>query len=252
MSILNYKDQGEGPIVVILHGLFGMLDNWHSFAKMLSEDYRVISVDLRNHGRSFHSEVFNYVVMADDLLALAQSLEIPSMHLIGHSMGGKVAAQFASSYPSYVDKLSLIDIAPIAYDRGHDDVFDAVLSLEPTSLNSRKDAEHLLSQSLSDNTVIQFILKSLTRNQNGFEWKTNFQALYDNYDNIRKAPPIKQITIPCLIVRGSRSSYVNKDGIAAAKKWMPDLDVQTLDAGHWVHAERPSELLDIIKTFFTK
>lgn len=249
VDLLNFKDQGNGEPVVIIHGLFGMLDNWHRFAKSLSDEYRVITVDVRNHGKSFHSNIFDYPTAAKDIADLLQYLEIDNAHIIGHSMGGKIAMQLASDFANLLDHLVIIDIAPVDYPRGHDSIFNALLALDLTTLSSRNQAEEELLQLIPDSTVVQFLLKSLSRSATGFSWKTNLVDLYKSYDIIRKMPPIGDIHAPTALLYGTQSEYINATIMAHTIELIPQIEIHALDAGHWIHAEKPSELLDIIKTF---
>ena len=143
---LNYESYGKGYPIIILHGLFGMLNNWQTIAKKLAKNFLVYAVDLRNHGRSPHNAVFNYSVMADDLQAFMESQWIYEAHLIGHSMGGKVAMQFALNYPDLVSRLVVVDIAPKVYEEGHQAIFEALLSLDLETIHSRKEADELLKK----------------------------------------------------------------------------------------------------------
>ena len=162
---LNYKEFGAGEPVIILHGLFGTLDNWQTIAKQLAEEYTVFILDLPDHGRSPHTEgVINYEKMADALAEFLQNHWIYETRLIGHSMGGKLAMQFALSHPDIVKKLVVVDIAPKLYQNGHQDVFNALFAVDLATLTDRKEAETLLMDKLKgDVGTVQFLLKNLTR-----------------------------------------------------------------------------------------
>ena len=146
---LNIKIFGQGPALVILHGLFGSLDNWVSHAKALADSYSVYLVDQRNHGKSPHSDVVDYQAMADDLLALLDAQGIYQAHLLGHSMGGKTVMQFAGQHSERVDKLIVVDMAPKAYPPHHEEILTALTSLPLATLASRKDAAALLAGAYS-------------------------------------------------------------------------------------------------------
>ncbi len=250
IMILHFKENGNGEPILVLHGLFGMLDNWQAISKELAQEFRVISVDLRNHGRSFHHPEIDYPIMAKDLAILLDHLSIEKIHIIGHSMGGKVAIQFAADYTERIISLSVIDIAPISYERGHDDIFSAVLSIDINRMATRQDVQHVLSEKIPNKTVVQFLMKGLSRTESGFEWRTNFNALYSHYDQLKDRPEVLgTISCPTMLVVGRKSPYVSEEGISVAKQLFVNLKVTYLDTGHWVHAERPKELLDIFKTF---
>jgi pimeloyl-ACP methyl ester carboxylesterase len=138
---LNFKVYGQGEPLIIMHGMFGMLDNWQLIAKKLSETFMVFLVDLRNHGRSPHSEEFGYQIMSDDLLRFMNENWIHHAHIVGHSMGGKVAMRFALENPDMIDKLAVVDIAPKTYEGNHESIIDALIGLDLSKLASRTDAE---------------------------------------------------------------------------------------------------------------
>lgn len=254
MSHLNYKSLGHGEPVIILHGLFGMLDNWASIAKSLVDHYRVILVDQRNHGKSFHDTVFNYKVLAKDLKILMTDIGLESAHIIGHSMGGKTAMQFAHDYPEMTRSLIVLDIAPKTYEGSHQEIFKAIFSLDLSAVTSRSEADSLISKGIKDLATRQFILKSLGRNGKGnFEWKTNFKGLYDNYEAILSNISMKTpVYIPSLFVKGGKSNYITNDDKKEIMNYFPTADIVCIDAGHWIHAEQPEELIQTFITFIER
>lgn len=250
--MIFHKRVGEGRPVIILHGLFGTGDNWRTFAGMLKDQYEVILLDLRNHGRSFWSDDFNYEIAAQDVVDLMDELEIQHADIIGHSMGGKVAMTLAQNHPDRVDKLVVVDIARKKYPRGHDLIFDAIFSIEPAQLNDRKEAEDKLALKIGEQGVRQFLLKSLARDkEGGFRWKTNFKALFKSYEEILSEVEVTEIKAKTLFIRGSRSSYIREEEVSRLKDYMPEAEVSvvSIDAGHWVHAERPKELFGHVSSF---
>ena len=272
---LNYKEFGSGEPLIILHGLFGTLDNWQTIAKQLAQEYTVFILDLPNHGRSPHTEgVFDYEIMADALAVFLQEHWIYETRLVGHSMGGKLAMQFALSHPDVVKKLVVVDIAPKLYKNGHQDVFDALFAIDLTTLTDRKEAETILMDKLNgDIGTVLFLMKNLTRKnsvnneedtvtqsvmtQNAlkgglFEWKINLQDLFDNYDNILKAPIGEPFLKPTLFIRGSESPYIQDRDKSFITNLFPNATLETLEgAGHWVHADKPQELLAALNRFLT-
>ena len=259
---LNFKEFGTGEPVVILHGLFGTLDNWQTIAKRLAEEYTVFILDLPNHGRSPHTEgEIDYEMMADSLAQFMIDHWIYEARLIGHSMGGKLAMQFALSHPDIVKKLAVIDIAPKLYKHGHQDVFDALFSINLKTLKDRKEAESILMEKLNGEVgTVQFLLKNLTRNNpfnsedntegGGFEWKMNLKGLLDNYDNILQAPVGEPFLKPTLFIRGGDSKYVKDTDMQYIKPLFPNASLETIEgAGHWVHADKPKELYEVLKKF---
>jgi pimeloyl-ACP methyl ester carboxylesterase len=266
MVELNYKEFGQGEPVIILHGLFGTLDNWQTIAKSLSAHFSVFLVDLRNHGRSPHTEgVFDYHILADDIAHFMQQNWIYEACVIGHSMGGKVAMQLALSYPDLVKKLVIIDIAAKTYPSGHDEIFEALFSINLTTLTDRKEAEaHLMQQLNNDIGTVQFLLKNLSRKSAsvpisdddrniksaGFEWKMNLHNIYTNYPNILKNVEGSPFDKKALFIRGGSSNYVQDKDLEQIKHLFPNAVLETIEgAGHWVHADKPKELLDVITSF---
>lgn len=250
---LNYKSFGKGDPIIILHGLFGMLDNWQTIAKQLAEQYTVYIVDQRNHGRSPHRPEMNYRLMAEDLKEFMESHWIFKSHIVGHSMGGKTAMQFALDYPDMVDKLVVIDIAPKAYADGHTPIFEALMELDLPKLESRSQADKQLRQRISDYGVRQFLLKNLARsNAGGFRWKMNLPVIYENYDNVLEATVgDRPFEGRALFVKGSRSPYIQTEDEAQIRKLFPRARIEIVgNAGHWVHAERPAALLALLLRCF--
>ena len=252
---LNYKIFGSGPSLIILHGLFGMLDNWRSIARMLEGQYQCILVDLRNHGKSPRDGVMNYKVMAEDILELMNDLKINHAVIMGHSMGGKVAMQFALSYPDRVDKLIVVDIAPKKYSSHHHAELDAIQSIEPLRLKDRTEAEVTLTKYLgSDQATIQFLMKNLTRRNNGgFEWKANMPVLIAQYDQLMEGVTSSSpFTKPTLFIRGERSDSIRDQDWPLVLSLFPFARLVTIsNAGHWVHADQPETLKDQVQAFIT-
>jgi pimeloyl-ACP methyl ester carboxylesterase len=251
---LNYKSYGEGFPLVILHGMFGNLDNWQTLARKWAADYRVLLVDLRNHGRSPHADEMNYPLMAEDLATFLEDQGIDRCHLLGHSMGGKVAMQTALSYPGLVDKLVVVDMAPRQYGRGHDDVFAALKALDPAAIRDRRHADELMQPHMADAGVRMFLLKNLARDdQAGFRWRMNLKVLDRDYEQL--IAPVgggagQAFDGRALFVRGAKSGYVRDEDLEGIQRLFPAAELVTVaGAGHWVHAEQPRELRRIVGEF---
>jgi len=252
MLSLNFKTYGQGNPIIILHGLFGTLDNWQTIARQLSEEYLVYLVDQRNHGRSPHTDEFDYALLAEDLKDFMKSQGMSQATIIGHSMGGKTAMQFAISYPEMVTSLVVVDIAPKAYEGGHQEIFDALLAVDLKKVDSRKQADEQLAVAIPDFGVRQFLLKNLTRNKEGsYQWKMNLPAIYKNYQNIlANIIPNEPYTGPSLFISGSRSEYIRKDDESLIMGIFPKAKIVTISgAGHWVHAEAPKALRSEFENF---
>ncbi len=250
---LNYKDYGSGEPVIILHGFLGMLDNWHSFAKKLSESYRVITIDQRNHGKSFHSDDFDYNIMSEDLYRLIEELDLNNVKLIGHSMGGKTVMQFLSQYSSQVDKAVIVDIAPKQYYGGHEAILEALSSMDLSAINKRSDAQDILMEKLGNLGVVHFLLKNLTRNPDqSFGWKANIKVLHQKYYEVSSEIKFDMpCDVPTLFVKGSKSNYITDDDRSDIETAFSHSKIIEIEgAGHWVHAEKPVELLEVVGSFF--
>jgi esterase len=258
--MLHFKEYGQGEPVLILHGLFGTADNWQTVANQLATQFTVFAVDLRNHGRSFHSDdTFNYDVLADDIQDFMDKHWLYQTRLIGHSMGGKVAMQVALNDPDRIQKLAIIDIAPRAYRGGHENIFQALNALDLNALKNRPQAETFLMQQLeNDVPTVQFLLKNLSRRPSseggGFEWKMNLSVLERDYDNILK--PIEAtepFENPTLFVRGGLSRYIKDEDTVEMLKLFPKMRLETIpNAGHWVHANQPELLIKSLFTFLMR
>ena len=250
---LHYKEMGHGQPLLILHGLFGTLDNWQTLAKRLAEHYNVFLVDLRNHGRSPHSDQHDYDLMAEDVLQLVDDLQIPTPAIMGHSMGGKVAMNYALKYPTRLTKLIVVDIAPKAYPPHHDEIIDALQSVDLSTVTSRGDVDKQLAKTISDESVRLFLMKNLYRKEdNTFGWRMNLDVIEQNYENVA-APitsdtPFKKNT---LFIKGGRSRYIMPEDVyTCIERLFTLVEVETIpNAGHWVHAEAPDEVYDLVTRF---
>lgn len=240
---LNYKQFGDhGNPLIILHGLFGSLDNWQTLAKSFSQHFKVYIVDQRNHGKSPHSTIFDYPTLANDLTNFIQQNQLTNSYIIGHSMGGKVAMQFALEHPEKLSKLIVVDIAPKAYSSHHDLILETLNNFPIEKITSRKEAEDIMAQNIEDFSVRQFLLKNLDRITDGkYQWRMNLPTITQCYDNILSA--IKSNNIfnkHTLFIKGGKSAYIKEEDIFEIKRLFPDSTIKTIsNAGHWVHAEEP-------------
>ena len=253
MANLNYKEFGSGEPVIILHGLLGMLDNWKTFARKLAEDYWVIIVDQRNHGKSFHSEDFDYGLLAEDLKVFMEELHLPKAHLIGHSMGGKTVMQFTQQYTEMVDKAIVVDISPSGSIGSHSMIFESLLGIDIEKVSSRKEVEEELVGKGIELGVAYFLMKNLRRDveSGGYAWKANISVLWDNYANILAGTDaVSDIDLPILFVGGSRSKYIKEEDMGQISQLFPSYKYSVIeDAGHWVHADQPERLLEVVSGF---
>ncbi len=252
---LNFKVIGTGDPLIIVHGLFGTLDNWQTLARQLSDEYMVILIDQRNHGRSPHvTGPFGYKDLAEDLRGFMEHHWIYRAHILGHSMGGKTAMQFALTNPDMVDKLIVADMAPKAYTGNQDRVFEALYAVPLANVSERTEVIEILRHYLpSDETTVQFLMKNLTRlpDDDGFAWKMNLDAIHQSYDHIMADITAEGIFEgETLFLRGGRSHYVLDSDWPAIQARFPRAQLATIpDAGHWPHAERPDVFHDMVRAF---
>ena len=248
---LHYREIGEGQPVVILHGLFGNSDNWQTHAKKLAEYFRVILVDQRNHGHSDWSEEFSYDLMSSDLFELFELLDLKKVILIGHSMGGKTAIQFSQEHPSFIEKLIVIDIGVKKYPMHHAEILKGLHSIDLNVVNTRGEAESILSQFIESNGVRQFLLKNLYWKEKGvLAWRMNIAVLEREIVNILAALSSKEVFLPTLFIRGALSNYILDQDIDDLEDQFSDFNLVTIEnSGHWVHSESPTEFLNSVLEF---
>jgi pimeloyl-ACP methyl ester carboxylesterase len=248
---LHVREMGEGFPLVILHGLFGFSDNWQTHAKKLSSYYRIILVDLRNHGHSPWSDEFSYQLMADDLKELIDDLGIKKMHLLGHSMGGKVAMLFAQQHTKSIDKLIAVDIGTKAYPMHHQHILAGMHAIDLSVITARSQAETILKEHIESDGVRQFLLKNLYWKDKGqLAWRMNIEVLEREMPEILAAIPEKETFVPTLFIRGALSNYILDEDFSAIEEVFPEAEFVTIEnAGHWVHAEAPEEFMDAVLSF---
>src|SRR6056297_3845837 len=251
MRKLHHKIMGEGEPIIILHGLFGMLDNWKTFAGSIASDYRVILVDQRNHGRSFHDSTINYPAMAEDLKNLMDILDMDRATILGHSMGGKTAMEFTKTYPDRLSRLVVVDIGPQAYPPGHGPIFKALKAVPVQQIESRSEAQEVLAKYIPEKSIQLFLLKNLKRESDGnYSWRMNLEAIEEHYEDILSGISIERsIKTPSLFVNGTQSKYIRTEDEELIRNKFEEVEFQKLNAGHWVHAERPKELREGLLRF---
>ena len=261
---LHFKKEGEGKPLVIIHGLYGSLDNWLFISGKLAERYTVYSVDLRNHGRSPHDPVHTYETMKEDLALFFDQHELEPAVIIGHSMGGKTAMLFAADYPEKVKKLIVVDIAPkdyLALDNEsqyhlHRSILLAMMEVDFKRVKSRQEVEDVLAEKIDNSRIRQFLLKNLKsdRHTHQLKWKLNVEALYNyleeiveggNYHRFEDRIPVT--SYPVVFIRGLESPYIKEEDLALIKKIYPEAIVVDIpNAGHWLHAEQPGLFLGAV------
>lgn len=252
MIPLHHHVVGAGPPLLILHGLLGSLDNWMPHAQAFAAQFQVFLLDLRNHGRSPHAEEFTYDLMAADVAAFIRDQNLGPVHLIGHSMGGKVAMRFAQLHPALLGKLIVADMAPREYPPRYAEILAAMHALDLARFQLRNEVETALLAAVPDKSIRQFLLKNLGRDETGkLRWKPNVGALRANYHHIRRAIPLApQSGGPTLFIRGGRSDYITEADVTLIRQIFPVATLETIPAaGHWGHAEAPGEFIQIATNF---
>ncbi|MGF1722752.1 alpha/beta fold hydrolase [Vibrio kyushuensis] len=250
-QLLNYKLEGSGQTLVLLHGLFGNLDNLGLLSRDLVDDHQVLSIDLRNHGLSFHSEEHNYQSMANDVLKLLNHLNLSDVTLIGHSMGGKVAMKVADIGRQKIKKLVVLDMAPVSYKvHRHENVLNGLQAVIDAKPASRSEAMGLLSEHIEIDGVKQFLSKSLYRQESTMLWRFNVESILTNYWEILGWHPISPIETPTLFVKGAQSDYLLSEHQPQIQQQFPNAKAHIIsNTGHWLHAEKPKEVLRVIRNF---
>jgi pimeloyl-ACP methyl ester carboxylesterase len=247
---LHYQTQGQGQPLILVHGLFGSSNNWGTIAKHFSNNFRVISVDLRNHGKSPHNESQSFADMAEDLANLCHALNLDIVHLIGHSLGGKAAMQFAAQYPHRLNKLIIVDMALRAYADQHSHLIDAMMDVNLSTTQSRSEIDKALSNSINNTMVRQFLLMNLIKSDDGLQWRINLPALKVNYPKMQQALHDSILyDKPSLFIRGDRSDYVTDDDIEHIKTRFTNAQFASLPTDHWVHAEQPQAFIEVVERF---
>ena len=252
MKLFHKVLPGPGEPLIILHGLFGLSDNWQSFARSASQVRNIILVDQRNHGRSPHSPEFSYALMADDVQELMDDLHLPHADVLGHSMGGKTAMELATREPHRVRKLIVADIGPRAYARHHEYLIESMLSLPLDRITTRQEAEDFLETKVHDWGVRQFLLKNLYwAADKQLAWRFNLPVIQEKLDAVGEALPMgRTFDGPTLFLRGGKSAYVRDEDLMDIREHFPAMQVETIqNAGHWLHAEQPQEFYEKVSAF---
>ena len=252
-TLLHYTKVGSGEPLVILHGLFGSSKNWQSLARVFGEHFEVYSIDLRNHGQSFHHQDIDYELMVEDVQRLLCYLDINQCKLIGHSMGGKIAILLALRFPQLVSKLIIADIAPVPYPHEYDHLIEPILLLQLDQLNSRSAIDEALQAGIPEAPLRAFLMQNLARDGDHWRWKVNWGAIKQNIDKITGFPELPQtwqIDCQSLFIRGETSTYVGDAEEILISRHFNSVSIQTLaNAGHWLQAEQPQAFVKLVFEF---
>lgn len=247
------KIEGKGKPFVVIHGFLGMSDNWKTFANDFSQlGFEMHLLDMRNHGRSFHSDDFSYEIMAQDVVEYCRANDLKDIILMGHSMGGKISMVLASKYPELVKRLIIVDIAPRYYPPHHQDVMEALNAVTFREGISRNEVQEVISKYVKQPGVVQFLMKNVHRiTPTLLGYRFNLDAFNANEDQIGKQlPEDYRFEKSTLFIRGSRSKYIMQNDEIDIQKHFSNSNIVTIEgAGHWVHADKPQELFENVKAF---
>ena len=241
----------EKPLL-ILHGFLGMSDNWKTLGTQFATDFQVHILDLRNHGRSLHSEEFSYEIMAQDVYEYCQAQNLENINIIGHSMGGKVAMLLATTHPELVDKLIVADIGPKFYPQHHQDILAGLNAVDFSKKPSRNEVEEIMTSYIPDFGTRQFLMKNLFWQEPGqLAFRFNLAVFNHKMDEI--GIPLAENSIfekPTLFIRGGNSRYILDSDFENIKQHFPDSSIETIpNVGHWLHAENPTEFYQKVTSF---
>lgn len=255
MKILHSRVLGKGQSLLILHGYLGMGDNWKSLGNKFAEYFEVHLIDQRNHGRSFHSDAFDYELMVEDLYCYIEYHRLKNCILLGHSMGGKTAMLFAVENPEIIDKLLIADISPREYEPHHNEILAGLNSIDFSIQNSRQLVDEKLSEFISEAGVRQFLLKSVFWREKGqLGFRFNLPSLTENNSEIGAAlPSFTSFEGSTLFLAGESSGYITEEEVPIINAHFPNAIIITIpDAGHWLHAEKPQEFYEQVMRFVKK
>lgn len=253
---LNFTEYGKdngGPVLLILHGLFGAARNWAGVARALAASRRILALDLPNHGGSPWTDAGGYPAMAEAVAGFMEAQNIAAADIMGHSMGGKTAMTLALMHPNLVRRLIVVDIAPVPYHHSSQPEIDAMLALPLAQLGTRGDADQWLAAAIGDAGLRAFLLTNLGRGPDGFEWRINLAGLKAQLADLHGfpiAPGARAYEGPTMFIAGGTSDYIRADHKPAMDGFFPRQRTSVIDgAGHWVHADDPAALLGAVREF---
>ena len=246
--MLHSRIEGEGKPLLIIHGFLGTSDNWKTLSGLYAANgFRVHAIDMRNHGKSFHSDEFSYDVMVQDLVEYCDANDLDKTDIIGHSMGGKAAMFFAVKYPERVGRLVVADIGPKYYRPHHQDILAGLNAVDLSVKPERSDVEAILSQHIDDAGTRQFLMKNLYWKEPGqLAYRFNLDVFNEKIENIGQAlPEGTKFDGPTLFLRGDRSNYIKDEDFALIKTHFPNAEIKGIaNSGHWLHAENPKQFME--------
>ena len=251
MALLNYQQTGTGKHLILIHGLFGSLDNLNMIAKAFNQQLCVTNIDVRNHGFSFHENNMDYTILAEDIIETLDHLAIESAYILGHSMGGKIAMQVALDHPERVEKLIVADISPVEYPAHHKEIISGLQSLDLTNINNRKEADIQLSEYVENSGVRQFLLRNIHKVNQQLAFKCNVNYIAQCYTQIAKGyQGSNTFEKPTLFIKGGNSDYITAQHRPIINQFFPCAKAKIINgAGHWLHAEKTVVFNKIVGNF---
>ena len=254
--MLYSKIEGKGEPLVILHGFLGMSDNWNTLGGKFAENgFEVHMLDMRNHGRSFHSDEFTYEAMVGDVFEYCVHYNLKNINLLGHSMGGKTAMFFGAAHPEILKSLIVADIGPQAYPPHNEDILAALNAVDFSNKPDRQQIEDMMTPFVPEKSTRQFLMKSLYwKKPEELAFRFNLEAFNKHVENIWIAMPEDTVVnVPTLFLKGSNSNYIRESDIPLLKQMFPNSEIVTIDnAGHWLHAENPTDFYKAVFDFITE
>jgi len=251
-KILHSKILGKGEPLLILHGFFGMGDNWKSLANKFAKDFEVHLIDQRNHGRSFHTDDFSYELMVEDLENYIHHHQLKNVNLLGHSMGGKTVMLFATLFSEMVNKLIVADISPRYYSTHHQFILEALNSVDFSQVNKRNEVKEIFSNFIDEEGIKQFLLKNVYWIEKGkLAYRFNLESLTKNVEEVGVAlPSFSMFEGETLFLKGANSGYISINDIPLIEAHFPKAQIKTIkNAGHWLHAENPVDFYNEVIQF---
>jgi esterase len=245
---LSYETFGKpnNCPIIILHGFLASSRNWRSIAKRLAERHYIYAVDMRNHGASPHADNMDYPLMAHDIAHFMDNISLRKAHLMGHSMGGKIAMWFALHYPERIEKLMVVDIAPVSYDHSFDPIIHALKKIPLEKLNNRKHAESFLVDTIPDMGFRQFLLQNLLLKDGQYFWRINLDIIQKAAHHIVSFPDVsaKRYSRKALFIAGEYSKYIQPEMVY--QQFPEATIVEISGTGHWLYVEAPDEFCNAI------
>ena len=250
MQLASQTYGSSGAPIIVLHGLFGSRENWHSMCLRLAHRFRVFSLDQRNHGASPHASPMDYPTMAEDVREFIAGQALGPAHLLGHSMGAKTAMQLALIHPELVRSITSVDMAPREYTPRHQKIIDGLLSLNLEAASSRHELEQALAAFVPDLATRRFLLKNARHSPRGFHWRMGLRQIAQNYPHLRAAVAGSPFSGPALFLRGEQSDYLLESDTASIRRLFPKAEMRTVpQAGHLVHMDNPDAFLNEVLDF---